>query len=139
MNCTVWKEVIFFLNWKIFREINVQCNLPSFKYVVDLRNFCEKWWEHHTVEKWEILSHLEEISWNQFSSNFLSKNVAFTKFLRKKMLTVWKNEKFSVTHKKFRQINSLVFSLVKTLLSRNFCQIIVTVNFRNFHTVWKVL
>ena len=25
-------------------------------------------------------------------------------------------------HKKFRQINSLVFSLVKTLLSRNFCQ-----------------
>ena len=31
---------------------------------------------------------------------------------------VWKNEKFTVTNKKFRQINSLV----KTLLSRNFCQ-----------------
>ena len=37
--------------------------------------------------------------------------------------------------KKFRQINSLVFTLVKTLLSRNFCQKSVTVNFRNFHTV----
>ena len=33
-----------------------------------------------------------------------------------------------------RQINSLVFSLVKALLSRN-CQKSVTVNFRNFHTV----
>ena len=33
-----------------------------------------------------------------------------------------KNDKFSLTDKKFRQINSLVISLVKTLLSRNFCQ-----------------
>ena len=37
--------------------------------------------------------------------------------------------------KKFRQIDSLVFSTVKTLLSRNFCQRSVTVNFRNYHTV----
>ena len=37
--------------------------------------------------------------------------------------------------KKIRQINYLVFSLVKTLLSRNICQRSVTVNFRNFHTV----
>ena len=38
--------------------------------------------------------------------------------------------------KKFRQIISLVFSLViKMFLSRNFCQKSVTVNFRNFHTV----
>ena len=49
--------------------------------------------------------------------------------------TVWKNEKFTVAPKKFRQIDSLVFSLVKTLLSRNFCQKSATVNFRNFHTV----
>ena len=34
--------------------------------------------------------------------------------------TVWKNEKFSLTEKKFRQINYLVISLVKPLLSRNF-------------------
>ena len=36
--------------------------------------------------------------------------------------TVWINEKFSLTEKKFREINYLVISLVKTLLSRNFCQ-----------------
>jgi len=48
---------------------------------------------------------------------------------------LWKNEKFTVTKKIFRQINSVVFSLVKTVLSRNFCQKSVTVNFRNFHTV----
>ena len=36
----------------------------------------------------------------------------------------------------FRQINSLVLSLVKsTSLSRNFCQKSVRENFRNFHTV----
>ena len=48
-----------------------------------------------------------------------------------KFLTVWENGKFTVTQEKFRQINSLV----KTLLSRNFCQKSVTVNSRNFHTV----
>ena len=43
--------------------------------------------------------------------------------------------------KKFRQINSLV-TLVKPLLSRNFCQKCVRENFRNFHTVsmlkWEI-
>ena len=36
--------------------------------------------------------------------------------------TLWKNEKFSLTEKKIRQINYLVISLVKPLLSRNFCK-----------------
>ena len=36
--------------------------------------------------------------------------------------------------KKFRQINYLVILLVKTSFSRNFCQDILRVNFRNFHT-----
>ena len=44
---------------------------------------------------------------------------------------------FTVNQKKFRQINSLVFSLVNTLLSRNFCQNSVRENSRNFHTVCK--
>ena len=39
--------------------------------------------------------------------------------------TVWKNKKFSLTEKIFREINSCVNSLVKLLLSRNF-------------TVWKL-
>ena len=37
-----------------------------------------------------------------------------------------------VTQRKFRQIDSLVFSLVKALLSRNFCQRSHTVT-----VVWK--
>ena len=49
-------------------------------------------------------------------------------------LTVWNNEKFTITEKKFRQINYLVISLVKPLLSRNFCQKYVRVIFRNFYT-----
>ena len=40
---------------------------------------------------------------------------------RIQICTVWKNEKFSLTKKIFRQINSLVTYLVKPLLSRNFC------------------
>ena len=50
--------------------------------------------------------------------------------------TVWKNEKFSLTEEKFRQINCLVISLVKPLLSRNFCEKSVRENFCNFHTVF---
>jgi len=52
---------------------------------------------------------------------------------------VWKNEKFTLTEIKFRQINYLVNSLVKPLLSRNFCQKSVRENFRYFHTVFTKL
>ena len=45
--------------------------------------------------------------------------------------TVWKNEKFSLAEKIFREIDSLVTSLVKPLLSRNFCQKSVRENFYN--------
>ena len=54
---------------------------------------------------------------------------------------MWKNEKFSFTKKKFRQINYLVISLVKPLLSRNFCEVwerisaISTLWFRNINVV----
>ena len=50
-------------------------------------------------------------------------------------VTVWKNEKFTLTEKIFRQINYLVILLVKTLFSRNFCQKSVRVNFCKFHSV----
>ena len=49
--------------------------------------------------------------------------------------TVWKNAKFSLTEIFSREISSLVASLVKTLLSRDFCQKSVRENSRNFHTV----
>ena len=49
--------------------------------------------------------------------------------------TLWKLQKFTLTEKIFRQIAYLVISLVKVLLSRNFCQKRVRVKFWNFHTV----
>ena len=36
--------------------------------------------------------------------------------------TVWKNAKFTVTEKIFREINTLETSVIKKLLSQNFCQ-----------------
>ena len=48
-------------------------------------------------------------------------------------ITVWKNEKFTLTQKISRQINYLVNSLGNALLSRNIFQ--VRVNFSFFHTV----
>ena len=55
--------------------------------------------------------------------------------LESKVPTVWKNEKFTLTEKIFREIDSLVTSFVNMLLSRNFCSKTVRVNSRNFQTV----
>ena len=55
-------------------------------------------------------------------------------FLQFPHCAVWKNKK-TRTEKIFRQINSLVISLVSPLRSRNFCQKMVRVNFHNFYTV----
>ena len=56
-------------------------------------------------------------------------------------LTLWKNEKFTLTKIFFRQINSLVIHLVNALFSRNFCLKRVRVNFCNCHTTlfWLLL
>ena len=52
--------------------------------------------------------------------------------------TVWKNEKFTLTEKIFREINQVsMYFRVKILLSWNFCQKSVRVNLCNFHTVWE--
>ena len=51
--------------------------------------------------------------------------------------SVEKRENYS--HKEFRQTNSLVTHLVRTLISRNFCQKSMRVFFRNFHTVSMIL
>ena len=75
--------------------------------------------------------------------NFLSRNF-FTKIPWNQLgkLLQWTHhnvEKFSLTKTIFRQINFLVISLVKLLLSRNFCEKCVRLNRSNFHTVlWKL-
>ena len=61
-------------------------------------------------------------------------------------LTVWKNEKFTYSHRKYISSTSYQlfsnFSSVETLLSRNFCQKSVQVNFlyiHNLHTTGGLL
>ena len=62
--------------------------------------------------------------------NVFAKAVDFTKFLSVAFYAQYGKMKNLLSPiRKFRQINSLVFSVVKTLLSRNFCQRSVTVNF----------
>ena len=50
-----------------------------------------------------------------------------------------KNQKFTHAESIFRVIDFRVTCLGKAMLSRNFCQKSVKVNFQNFHTVWVKL
>ena len=90
---------------------------------------------------------VSKIPWNQFSPkeyilNRFDEKIHVIKYLvltnganvhvrTKCTFHTVENEKFTLTQKIFRQINSLV----KPLLSRNFCQKCVRENSRNFHTV----
>ena len=108
---TVWKNKKFSRTKKIFRQIN-----SLVTYLVNQllsRNFCQKWARENFRNFHNVVVEITETQCGKMK-NLLSP-------------------------KKIRQTNSLVFSLVKTLLSRNFCQRSVTVNFRNFHTVGNLL
>ena len=66
---------------------------------------------------------------------------SMTQILREIILTVHSVEKREILSQQlaltkifFRQINSLVTYLVKSLFSRNFCQTCVKENSRNFHS-----
>ena len=87
-------------------------------------------------------SELRRFSSNQFIIGWCNSVHDFTEFfsrLKTRILlnTVWKNGKFGLTEKIFRQINSLVICLVKPLFSRNFCRKSVRLKFHYFHTVLK--
>ena len=81
-----------------------------------------------TVWKNEKFSLIEKIF--REINNYFSKTVAFTKLLSKKrernLLSLHNVEKreifFHSLKKQFRQMNNLVISLVKPLLSRNLCE-----------------
>ena len=84
-----------------------------------------------------ILVSPKNISSNHLFSNFFSENVTFTKFFPKmcsntQCSILQKNEKFTVTEKKF--VKSTLQQII-TLFSRNFCQKCVRLNHSNFHTV----
>ena len=109
----------------------------------------EKSWNCHNVQITESYCHTGFFSQKFRQMKFLlkkftinwfdGKSVAFFSFFHTHSVEKWK----IYSHRNFfRQINSLVIYLVNALLSRNFCQKSVRVNFRNFHTVecctlWK--
>ena len=73
---------------------------------------------------------------------YFYKKIGFTKFLQRESKRKFHCAKISFTKRKIREINYLAIYSIKTLLSRNFCQERVRVDFRNFHTMlltqlWK--
>ena len=91
------------------------------------------------MEKAENLSHafLKKIrESNVFTNKEVKYIIPIVDFTKKNLVrenfsffhtTLWKLRKFTLTEKIFRQITYLVISLVKLLLSRNFCQKCVSV------------
>ena len=90
LSAVLWKNEKFTLTKKNFVKSTIWLVKPvkpllSRKFCqksvrVNFRNFHTAL---HSVEKREILSHLENISSNQLFSNLFSKTVTFTKFLPK--------------------------------------------------------
>ena len=83
---------------------------------------------------------LQKFSLTLFSQKFHASNGSKVDLL-KKLLKSWFDELFFQWEKSFRfsTLCSVVISLVKPLLSRNFCEKSVRENFCNFHTVqiWR--
>ena len=101
----------------------------------------------HSAIKLRIHSQQRNISSNQLFSYFFSKNVAFTKFLPKKLsvctcgsksLTVWKLRNFTATifSQKFRKSNFLLKNSTLNWFDEKNC---MAVNFSFFHTVFLEL
>ena len=90
-----------------------------------------KVWKNGKSRAWKIFIVKTLLLINQL----ISSNICKSKFPR---LQCKKRDILLPHRKKFREINLLVISLVKTLLSRNFCQKSVRENFRKFHTTAAV-
>ena len=99
------------------------------------------------MEKREIALHIAQCgNYGNLLSHFFDKNFVKLTFLLKKIPQCGKVLKKAITLKNFHENHdrvrfmllfhtTLVFSLLKTLLSRNFCQRSVTVNFRNLQNM----
>ena len=82
--------------------------------------------------------------WRKYSCGMMirawvCKNIIFKEMpnLCYVVYTVWKNEKYTLTFKIFREtkIQSNIVLQLHALISRNFCKVMVRVNFCNFNTV----
>ena len=92
----------------------------------------------YTLEIMEFYCHNFSQIFRQI--DFLQKNLTENWFDEKKIFYVTVNFSFLLSPKKnfVKSTTYLVLLLVKPLLSRNFCQSRVRVNFCNFHTVYSV-
>ena len=79
---------------------------------------------------------LETIAKQAFADHLWQNENPDPSWIKGKFHTVWKNKKFTLIEKIFREIKSLETSLANTLLSRKFGQKSAIVNFRNFNTVF---
>ena len=142
---------------RFFYKNFVKSTFLAFLLIKLLKN-----WFHGKKFRWERISrfstlHSVERNYGTLVSHFLAKSKIFIKEVTKELIsrnifwvreilcffhsvcvahwTAWKNAKFSLTEMFSREISSLVTLLVKTLISRNFCDKSVRVNFRIFHSV----
>ena len=138
------------------RELQQGILKPSAHYVYGISNFNLHISLAHALKRRETLvcnawkrnkkkyCHTKNISWNHSALWFID----FTEFLRNNsdmtvklcnfhIVAQYSVEKWEIlSHWNFfRQINYSVISLVKPLLSRNFCEKSVRENFYNFHNV----
>ena len=130
----MWKLQKFSLTyfWQKFRESNIFTKEVT-KELISRNIF----WFFHTAETVSQCGNYGNSLSHIFVKNFVKVTVLLNKLLKSwfdeiifrwerislfSTLWVWKNEKFSLTQKIFRQISSLVTYLVKQLLSRNFYQ-----------------
>ena len=138
-----WNHLIILYFHKIFRS--EKYSVKSLYHLVhemfclknSVKSIGKKWYKDKNlliVRKWNYFQKLP-IFWSIFDWKRWFHGIFDITKISTHSNTVWKNEKFGLTKKIFRQINSLVICLVKPLLSRNFCWKSVKLKFHNFHTV----
>ena len=104
-----WMLIITWNQYKLSSMIYILCVCNEVRFIVS-RNFRE-----NILTKSFPYLHTMNMLWSLY-------------------IVLWKKRELHSHRKKFRQIY-LVFSLVKLLLSRNFCEKSVRENFCNFHIV----
>ena len=115
----IWR---IFFQWERISRFSTLCVVKSFVYSqVKCKNFREN---NFCSKRFTM----KLISRNNFQviQKFRKLHTVLHSVEKREILSHWK---------KIRQINYLVISLVKPLLSRNFCERIVRENLRNFNTV----
>ena len=122
-----WITIEFWVEMKLWRNLLLSRKIISKGSTTFYGSTLMWWWTSRSTARSSCNLVVQSVTFLFLLGLHSVENLKFT-------LTQWGKWKIYCHPKKFRQINSLVFSLVKTLLSRNFCQRSVTVNFHDFLT-----